>query len=133
MDAHMIEIARSCLAGAETGTINFPEIVRTLTAEGFEGYAIDFRRNTATYYMTVSNSAVLPIHKERTPIAQTLDIDAVQLAIREAQQSVPGYSYLSFCAKIRTAGCAGYMVSFSGRRAVYYGRTGELHVEHFPR
>ncbi len=31
------------------------------------------------------------------------------------------------------AGCAGYFVSLIGRRAVYFGRTAETHVEPFPR
>jgi hypothetical protein len=30
------------------------------------------------------------------------------------------------------AGCAGYIVSFTGRRAVYFGRNAEIHVECFP-
>jgi hypothetical protein len=30
------------------------------------------------------------------------------------------------------AGCAGYIVSFLGKQALYYGRTAETHVEHFP-
>lgn len=29
-------------------------------------------------------------------------------------------------------GCVGYHVSLAGRRAVYYGRSGETHVEQFP-
>jgi hypothetical protein len=33
---------------------------------------------------------------------------------------------------VMAAGCAGYQVSFTGRRAVYYGTTAEVHVEHFP-
>jgi uncharacterized protein YbcV (DUF1398 family) len=41
--------------------------------------------------------------------------------------------YRAFCRQIAAAGCAGYFVSLPGRRAVYYGRTGETHVEHFPR
>jgi len=53
-------------------------------------------------------------------------------AIREAQQMIPGYSYNKFCAKVMDAGCAGYLVSLIGKRVVYYGRTGEIHTEHFP-
>ena len=49
-----------------------------------------------------------------------------------AQTLAPGYTYKGFCAKARAAGCAGYIVSFTGRRAVYFGRTAEIHVEHFP-
>jgi uncharacterized protein YbcV (DUF1398 family) len=45
---------------------------------------------------------------------------------------VPGYTYLGFCKKAALAGCAGYVVSFSGRRVLYIGRTAETHVEHFP-
>ena len=56
----------------------------------------------------------------------------MQAAIREAQQQVPGYTYKGFCEKAVLAGCAGYVVSFSGRRALYVGRTAETHVEHFP-
>ncbi|MEQ8934722.1 MAG: hypothetical protein RIE56_02890, partial [Amphiplicatus sp.] len=56
----------------------------------------------------------------------------MQAAIREAQQQAPGYTYKGFCKKAADAGCAGYVVSFSGRRALYFGRTAETHVEHFP-
>jgi uncharacterized protein YbcV (DUF1398 family) len=76
---------------------------------------------------------VLPAHRGEVAIAGALDIAAVQAAIREAQQLVPGYTYAGFCAKVMAAGCVGYFVSFTGRRAVYFGRTAELHVEHFPR
>ena len=101
--------------------------------EGFESYAIDFRRASATYYLPDGDSVVLPTHRSAMPIAGTLDAEAVQTAIMEAQQLVPGYSYAGFCAKIMAAGCASYIVSFAGRRAVYLGRRGEVHVEHFPR
>jgi hypothetical protein len=67
------------------------------------------------------------------PIATSLDIATVQTAIGEAQRLMPGYNYAGFRAKIMAAGCAGYIVSFIGRRAVYFGRTAETHVEHFPR
>ena len=43
------------------------------------------------------------------------------------------YSYRGFCEKAKEAGCAGYLVSFLGRRVVYFGRTAETHVEHSPR
>jgi uncharacterized protein YbcV (DUF1398 family) len=52
--------------------------------------------------------------------------------VREAQDNAPGYTYAGFCAKVEAAGCAGYMVSFLGKRVVYFGRTAQTHVEHFP-
>lgn len=125
-------IARACLEGAENNTMNFPEIVGTLIEAGFEGYAIDYRQATATYYLTDGKSIVLEAHAVSTAIAPRFDVSLMQAAIREAQQQVPGYTYRGFCEKAASAGCAGYIVSFSGRRALYIGRTAEIHVEHFP-
>jgi uncharacterized protein YbcV (DUF1398 family) len=66
------------------------------------------------------------------PIAPSFDGSLVHAAIKEAQDLVPGYTYGGFCKKVAAAGCAGYIVSFSGRRVVYFGRTAETHVELFP-
>jgi uncharacterized protein YbcV (DUF1398 family) len=133
MDAQLTEIAQTCLEGAESNSMTFPQIVGTLMQAGFESYAIDFRRATATYYLPNGDSAVVPTHRAVASIADTLDVAAVQAAIREAQQLVPEYTYVGFCAKVMAAGCAGYIASFSGRRVVYIGRTAETHVEHFPK
>ena len=112
--------------------MTFPEIVGTLMREGFESYAIDFRRAVATYYLPDGDSVELAAHKIDVGVAPAFDAASVQAAIKEAQQLVPGYTYKGFCKKVASAGCAGYIVSFSGRRALYIGRTAETHVEHFP-
>lgn len=112
--------------------MTFPQIVGTLMDVGFESYAIDFRRATATYYLPDGESIELPAHRVDVPTAPTFDTARMQAAIREAQQQVPGYTYKGFCEKAVLAGCAGYSVSFSGRRVLYVGRTAETHVEHFP-
>lgn len=132
MDDTMIAIARACLDGAERGTMTFPAVVGRLIAAGFESYGIDFRRARAVYYAVDGDSVELPTHAVETPVAAAFDGAALQAAIREAQQLVPGYTYLGFCRKAAAAGCAGYVVSFAGRRALYIGRTAEVHVEHFP-
>ncbi len=132
MDARLSEVAEACLHDAENNSMAFPEIVGKLMEAGFESYALDFRRATAIYYLPDGDSVVLPTHRHHTPIAATLNIAALQAAIREAQQSAPDYTYLWFCEKVMRSGCAGYIVSFTGRRAVYFGRTAETHVEHFP-
>lgn len=124
--------ALACLEAAEHGTMTFPRIVGTLMEAGFEGYAVDFRRVTATYYLPSGESIELSARKLGSPVAPTLDTALMQAAIREAQQQVAGYSYAAFCRKAVSAGCASYVVSFSGRRALYIGRTAETHVEPFP-
>lgn len=131
-DDHKKSVARRCLEGAESNTMTFPQIVATLMEEGFESYTVDFRRTVATYYMPDGDSIELPMHRIDVPVAPTFDAAPIQAAIREAQQLVPGYTYKGFCKKVASAGCAGYIVSFSGRRALYLGRTAETHVEHFP-
>lgn len=133
METRLSNVAQTCLDGAESNTMTFPHIVGMLMQEGFESYAMDFRRRSATYYLPDGDSVVLPTHQSRAPVASALDVEAVRAAISEAQRLVPGYTYAGFCEKIMAAGCAGYIVSFSGFRAVYFGRTAETHVEHFPK
>lgn len=90
------------------------------------------RQARATYYLPSGATLDLPCHESGVAVAPGFDAAAVMAAIREAQLKVPGYTYLGFCDKVKAAGCAGYMVSFSGRRALYFGRTAETHVELFP-
>lgn len=132
MNDHLIRVAQTCLDGAENNAMTFPDIVGTLMQAGFESYAIDYRRSLATYFLPDGDSVALPTRHGSSPIAARLDASAVQSAIKEAQQHVPGYTYAGFCGKVMAAGCAGYIVSFTGRRAVYFGRDAEIHVERFP-
>jgi uncharacterized protein YbcV (DUF1398 family) len=132
MDEHKRAVAKACRDAAEGNTMTFPQIVGTLMQAGFEGYAIDFRRALATYTMPDGDLVELPTHKIDNPVAPSFDAARIQAAIKEAQQLVPGYTYRGFCEKAAAAGCAGYIVSFSGRRALYIGRTAETHVEHCP-
>jgi uncharacterized protein YbcV (DUF1398 family) len=126
------DIARATLEGAEADTMTFPDSVKMLMQGGFDGYAVDFRRGTRTYYRPDGEALELQTARLSTPVAERFDAALVKDAIREAQQMVPGYSYKKFCAKVISAGCAGYIVSLLGKRVVYYGRTGEIHTEYFP-
>ena len=126
------ETARATLEGSENDTMTFPEGVKMLMKDGFDGYAVDFRRGTRTYYLADGDALELKTAPVSVSVTERFDTAAVKDAIREAQQMVPGYSYKKFCAKVMDAGCAGYLVSLLGKRVVYYGRTGEIHTEYFP-
>lgn len=126
------EIAHMTLERSEADTMTFPEGVKMLMEGGFDGYAVDFRRGTRTYYLAGGEALELSAQRLSVPVAERFEAAVVRDAIREAQQMVPGYSYKKFCAKAMGAGCAGYLVSLLGKRVVYYGRTGEIHTEHFP-
>jgi uncharacterized protein YbcV (DUF1398 family) len=132
MNEQLAATAQHCLDAAYAGTMDFPAIVGTLIEAGFEGYDVDYRRGTATYFTASNQSVQLALPKAETRVAAGFNAEEVEQAVREAQSNVPGYSYAGFCAKVKAAGCAGYMVSFLGKRVVYFGRTAETHVEHFP-
>lgn len=76
-------------------------------------------------------TVVLPIHGNNIAVASTFDATGVRAAIKKAQQLVPDYMYKGFRKKVAAAGCACYVVSFSSRRVLHFGRTAETHVEHF--
>jgi uncharacterized protein YbcV (DUF1398 family) len=132
MTTNWRDLARVTLEGSESGAMTFPQSLRLLMEAGFDGYAVDFRRSTRTYYMPNGEAVELATEPTPTPVAETFDAPVVREAIREAQTLVAGYTYKGFCAKVAGAGCAGYVVSLLGRRVLYYGRTGETHTEYFP-
>ncbi|MGH8111844.1 MAG: hypothetical protein ACREPL_07930 [Rhodanobacteraceae bacterium] len=131
MNTYWQDIARTTLEGAESGAQTFPECVRALMEAGFDGYAVDFRCATRTYYMLDGQTITLETYRTE-PVAERFAANEIKAAIGEAQAMVPGYSYKGFCAKVARAGCAGYAVSLLGKRVLYYGRTGETHTEYFP-
>lgn len=133
MHTNWRDLARTCLEGAEAGAMDFPQIVGALMAAGFDGYAVDLRRGTTAYYLQSGEAVELASAHGTGAVAERWDEAAVRAAIRDAQAQVPGYTYLRFCARLSAAGCAGYVVSFLGRRVLYFGRTAETHTEHFPR
>jgi uncharacterized protein YbcV (DUF1398 family) len=132
MDERLAATAQGTLEAAYAGTMDFPSIVRALIGAGFEGYDVDFRRGTSTYFLPTGESVQLSLPRSEVKVAPEFRASEVEQAVREAQRNAPGYTYVGFCAKVKAAGCAGYMVSFLGKRVVYFGRTAETHVEHFP-
>ena len=132
MDTRQQAIARQCLEGAESGTMTFPQVVVAFMSADFDGYFVDLRLGQATYYLPNGEGLELPTHRSAVAVAAEFDTGVVKAAIREAQALVPGYTYKGFCDKVKRAGCAGYLVSFLGRRVLYFGRTAATHVEHFP-
>lgn len=126
-------VAHRCLTAAYDGTLDFPAIVAALVGAGFESYHVDYRRERATYYAPDGESLELALPVDDVPVGAGFDPAVVEQAVHEAQTGAPGYTYAGFGRKVKAAGCAGYIVSFLGRRVVYYGRTAEFHVEHFPR
>ena len=130
MTPAQIATARACHAGAADGTLSFPEILATLATAGFEGYLVDYRAGTCRYYL--ANGTSTDCNAPPLPVALPFHAATLAAAIRHAQSGAADYSYAGFSTKVTQAGCAGYIVSLAGRRVVYFGRTAETHIEHFP-
>lgn len=124
--------AQTGLQGAESGSLTVPQIVVALKTAGFDGYTVDLRRTTITYYLPDGEALVLEAAKPRDSVAASFDVTIVRAAIRDAQTNVQVYPYKGFRDRVAAAGGAGYIVSFPGRRVLYCGRSGETHTERMP-
>jgi uncharacterized protein YbcV (DUF1398 family) len=132
MDAQQKTIAQKCLEGAYDNTMSFPEGVQALMEAGFDGYHVDYRLNTRTYYLPNGETLVLSNPDHHSAIGAQFKQPEISAAIKWAQLNSPDYNYIDFNTRVTSSGCAGYLVSFLGQRVLYFGRTAETHVEHFP-
>ncbi|MDF3073447.1 MAG: hypothetical protein K0S54_1114 [Alphaproteobacteria bacterium] len=130
MDPATTAILRDCTQASDASTMIFPQVLARLAAANVERYHADLARAEKTYYLPNGASHTVPCHRLDTPIAATFCAGAVDAAVRASQAGA--ITYREFCRRIAQAGCVFYLVSLAGKRAVYYGRCGEAHVEPFP-
>lgn len=122
----MIEASRA----SDEGHQSFGEIVTQLAEAGVERYHQDFSRSERTYYLPDGESEVVRDKSTGAIPAAAFSASGVKAAVRATQAGATAYK--EFCRQVMEAGCVGYLVSIAGRRVVYYGRTGDMHVEYFP-
>ncbi len=122
--------AAECTKASDEERMSFPEIVGMLREAGVERYYADLMRHEKTYYTADGASLVTPAKPLAVPVAPLFSPEGVEAAVRAIQAGRIAYG--EFCARIAAAGCATYLVSLAGTRAVYYGRTGDAHEELFP-
>ncbi|HTQ12658.1 MAG TPA: DUF1398 family protein [Rhizomicrobium sp.] len=130
MDQATRDTIAECTKGSAEERMSFPEVVMRLAAAGVERYHADLVRGEKTYYLPDGRSGRVASGALEHAPATAFDGAGVGAAVRAIQAG--GIGYRGFCAAIAAAGCAGYIVTLAGRRAVYYGRTGETFVEPFP-
>jgi uncharacterized protein YbcV (DUF1398 family) len=130
MNAHVIDAIEECTKGSDAERLSFPEVAAKLAAAGIEHYHADLQRAEKTYYLPDGDSRVTPTERIAVRPAREFSAAGVDEAVRAIQAG--RIFYREFCARIMEAGCVGYFVSIVGRRAVYYGRTIDYHVEPFP-
>ena len=130
MDTSIRHVMREASRQSDEGSQSFPEIVRQLMAAGVERYHQDLLRSERTYYLPDGESEV--VRNDPVPVmpAESFSAPGVEAAVRAVQAGA--IDYREFCRRAMDAGCVGYIVSIAGKRVVYYGRTGDSHVEYFP-
>ncbi|MBL8645570.1 MAG: DUF1398 family protein [Rhodospirillaceae bacterium] len=123
------DVMIECTQGSDAEAMTFPEVVGRLMAAGVERYRADLVRSEKVYYMPDGSSVVVPAHSAPLP-AQPFSAAGVDAAVRAVQAG--HIKYREFSALIAAAGCVDYLVSLTGRCAIYFGRSGESHTEPFP-
>lgn len=130
MNDEQIHVLTECARGSMSGTLTFPEVVDRLGRIGVERYHADYSRHEITYYLPSGDSHIVSTPHPDHPTAIEFSPSGVEAAVRQSQRNE--HTYLDFIRKTMAAGCVGYFVQIIGRRAIYFGRNGDSHIEHFP-
>jgi uncharacterized protein YbcV (DUF1398 family) len=124
-------ILHDCLTQAFAGRMTFPETVGRMIETGVERYDADLTRLEKMHYGADGST-----HLEAMPLADAPAVpvefssQGVQAAITAIQRRQ--IEYPEFLRRVMAAGTAGYSVYLNGRKAIYFGRNGDFHVEPFP-
>lgn len=124
-------VIQECTKGSFESTMTFPEVVQRLSAAGVERYEVDLIRLEKTCYGRSGETEREPLPLQEPPaVAERFSEAGVKQALHAVQQRE--IEYPEFLRRILAAGATGYSVFLEGRRAIYFGRLGDFHVEPFP-
>ncbi len=124
-----IAVIQEIMYQSLAGTITFPQVVGKLLNEGIEAYHVDLILGENRYYQANGEAHVEPTPFEHSIAAQTFSSIEVAFAIKSIQ--IGQIDYQEFLRKILAAGTVYYIAYLSGRKVIYFGRNGDLHIEPF--
>lgn len=130
MNTDVKEVVIEATRASDEERLTFGEVVMSLMKAGVERYHADLLRGEKTYYLPNGESEVVMGDAVEAAPAEAFSAGGVDAAVRAIQAGQ--IQYKTFCNRVAEAGCVGYHVSLVGKRAVYYGRTGDSHVRSFP-
>ena len=130
MNPTIQDVIEKCAHESHAGMLTFPEVLGRLVEVGVESYFADYRAQSTTYYLSNNDAHRVAMPMPAIEIPNTFNKNGVISAIRGAQSDQVRYP--EFLELTMSAGCIGYIVWIAGRHVSYYGRRGEVHVEHFP-
>jgi uncharacterized protein YbcV (DUF1398 family) len=115
---------------SQAGKLIFPEVVRRMLAAGVESYLCDFANAQETFYGLNGENHIASMSLEPSPVSATFSAAGIVAAIRGAQADT--IRYPEFVRQSTAAGVIAYWAFLTGRKVIYFGRRGEMHVEEFP-
>ena len=124
-------VMHQVMAESQAGQIIFPEVVRRLVDVGVESYFTDFATGQETFYTSKGDSHIEKMTLPLLPIGAEFSAEGVVSAIRAAQADA--IRYPEFVSRAAAAGVIAYWAFLAGRKVMYFGRKGQVHVEEFPR
>jgi uncharacterized protein YbcV (DUF1398 family) len=131
MKTEAIEVIRQVAIETQAGQLIFPEVVRRLLEAGVESYLIDLAAGHETFYMTDGSTHSEIMTLPLAAIAEDFSATGIVAAIRGAQADTVRYP--EFVKLSRAAGITAYWAFLTGKKVIYFGRKGEMHIEEFPK
>jgi uncharacterized protein YbcV (DUF1398 family) len=128
MNAHAMH---EVVARTQEGKMTFPQVVGALLEVGVESYFVDFAAGRETFYLTSGETHSEAMILKVGAIAEEFSDSGLVSAIRGAQTDT--IRYPEFVRRSTAAGVIAYWAFLTGKKVVYLGRKGEMHVEEFPR
>ncbi|MBA3602660.1 MAG: DUF1398 family protein [Parachlamydiaceae bacterium] len=124
------EVVSECSRLSDQEKIVFPEVISRLNEANIVSYYADFLAACKTYYSKTEAHVVPSLFRTEDKIAQIFSADKIAQAIQHSQ--LGKIRYQEFIKQIKAAGVVSYFVFIEGRKAMYFGRLGEQHIENFP-
>jgi uncharacterized protein YbcV (DUF1398 family) len=111
--------------------LTFPEVVRRLLDAGVESYFCDLAIRQETFYM---RDLKTPVQKMTPPTAFVAEEFLVSGAhCSDSWRSGRHHSLSRIFQALRRCRVIAYWAFLTGRKVMYFGRRGEIHVEEFGR
>lgn len=125
------QIIDHCMVQSLAGKMSFPEVVKNIAEAGAERYIVDLISfNKITYGLSNEYHDSKFKLADGPEVPEAFDAEQVRTAIHNIQ--LQKIDYQTFLARIMKAGCCHYEVYIRGRKAIYFGRDGNFHIENFP-
>lgn len=125
-----VQTIHHVLTEAHAGRITFPEVVKHFLDVNVESYFVDLRARQDILYLNNGATLAEPLDLDYGPIAQQFSKPAIVAALRAAQRDE--IRYPEFMRRAAAAGVVAYWAMLTGKRVLYFGRQGDIHVEWFP-